>query len=191
MGDVIRSGRRFVFTKPDELKNKIQSYFDNCDPHKEKRLVESGVNAKGDTIFAEREIMTEQIPYTITGLALHLGVSRNTLLNYRDPEHYTEEIDEETRNQIMDAIEEAYQRVEEFNERQLHVKGIAPGVKFNLTNNFGWVDKQVVDNNNRDIASVLDNLENTDQSRTELAAEAQKELNKEAPHEEKGPAPTE
>jgi hypothetical protein len=137
-----KGGRPFKFTDPAALRQAIASYFDSCDPHQEERLVESGVNQHGQTIFATRMIMTRQKPYTTSGLARALGVARNTLLNYEDPEHYTDEIPEDVRQQLMSTMSDAKRRVEEFAEAQLF-EGNANGAKFNLTNNHGWVDKVV------------------------------------------------
>jgi DNA-packaging protein gp3 len=105
-------------------------------------MVEAGVNQRGETIFTTREVMTPQKPYTTSGLARALGTSRQTLLDYQNPEHYNEEIPAEVRQALADTIGDAKRRVEEFAESQLF-EGNANGAKFNLTNNHGWVDKIV------------------------------------------------
>jgi hypothetical protein len=120
----------------------IQNYFDWCDPHQEERLVESGVNQQGQTIFTKRVIMTPQKPYTTSGLARALGTSRQTLLEYQQTDHYTDEIPEDVRQELIDAIGDAKRRVEEYAESQLF-EGNANGAKFNLTNNHCWVEKTV------------------------------------------------
>jgi len=176
MSDTIKAGRPFKITDPKDLDLKIQNYFDNCDPHQSKRLVENGLNTRGETIFQEREVLTEQIPYTITGLARALGVSRSTLLRYRDPEHWSEDMEQETRQLLCDTIENAVQRVEEYNEMALHRNGVANGIKFNLTNNFNWVDKQVIDNNNRTVEETLDDLDDDKAQRENVADQAAKAL---------------
>jgi hypothetical protein len=136
-------GRATVqFTDPTELRRLIQAYFDWCDPHQEERLVESGVSQQGQTIFIKRMIMTQQRPYTTSGLARAVGVARNTLLNYENPEHYTNEVPDEVRQELMSTISDAKRRVEEYAESQLF-EGNANGAKFNLTNNHGWVEKTV------------------------------------------------
>lgn len=193
MSDKIKDGRPFKFTDPKALGLKIQNYFDACDPHIEKRLVENGLNQKGDTIFMEREIMTEQIPYTITGLALELGVARQTLLNYRDRDHWDNaDIEDDVRQELLDTIYSAIQKVEMYNERALHKNGISNGIKFNLSNNFGWVDKKVVDENVRTVAEALDDIDDSpDAQRENVADQAQKALESEESPDEPGPAPTE
>lgn len=130
-------GRPLKFETVAELEAAIDAYFDMCDPHQEERLVESGVNEKGQTIFLKRKIMTEQVPYAISDLALALDVSRQTLLNYGE------------REEFLDTVERAKQRCEGYAERQLYGP-YANGAKFNLTNNYQgkyqpWTDKQSVD----------------------------------------------
>src|SRR4051794_34581940 len=86
--------RPLIFETPADLQQAIDAYFDMCDPHKEEQLVEAGVNKRGETIWEKREVMTQQLPYTISGLANALGVTRQTLLNYADREEFFDSIDE-------------------------------------------------------------------------------------------------
>lgn len=71
-------------------------------------------------------------PPTFVGLALELGIDRQTLLNYSNSEEF------------FDTIKRHRMRVEEYLERSLY-NGAVAGVIFNLKNNFGWRDKQEVD----------------------------------------------
>lgn len=191
LSDGIKNGRPFLFTDPKELAMRVQSYFDEQAPRIVRKMVESGYNNDGHTVFLQREVMTEQQPLTATGLALHLGVSRQTLLDYKKAEHYDETISDEVRQQLMDTIEKAYQRIEEFNEQMLFKSGLANGVKFNLTNNFGWVDKSVVKNIN-EVEDDLDALDDVataaSEQRKNMAEQATKELARE--NEAQGPETT-
>jgi hypothetical protein len=122
-------GRPLLFETVKELEDSITAYFDWCDPHKERRLVDSGVNGRGETIFMERDIMTEQKPYTMSGLARHIGIDRDTLLNYGK------------KNQFFGTIQKARERCHEFAESQLYGRA-ATGAAFSLKNNWGWKDRQ-------------------------------------------------
>ncbi|MFI2837564.1 terminase small subunit [Mycolicibacterium sp. PDY-3] len=135
-------GRPLTFKSAADLQSAIDAYFDMCDPHMEERLVESGVNGSGETIFLRRKVMTDQVPYTISDLASALKVSRQTLLNYGE------------REQFFDTVELAKQRCEGYAERQLYGP-FANGAKFNLINNYNgkytpWTDKQSVDHTTKD-----------------------------------------
>lgn len=101
------SGRPLKFKSVEELQEKIDDYF--CSFNKD------GLNYGS--------------PVTITGLALALGTSRETLCNY------------EAREEFFDAIKEAKTKVEHFAELQLFKGSNAAGPIFALKNH-GWKDKQ-------------------------------------------------
>lgn len=103
------------FKDEKELEKAINNYFQKCD-EKEK-------------------------PYTMTGLALSLGIDRRTLINYAN------------RDLFFSLIKNAKAKVEEQLEESLYRLGNNSGVIFNLKNNYGWVDKQeIVDN--RELSKV-------------------------------------
>ena len=83
--------------------------------------------------FAEQD--KKGMPYTVSGLALALGMTRETLLRYEEKDIFS------------DTIKRAKQKIEEYVETRLFVSGIATGVIFNLKNNFGWKDKQEIEQN--------------------------------------------
>lgn len=83
--------------------------------------------------FAKQD--AEGLPYTVSGLALALGMTRETLLRYEENDIFS------------DTIKRAKQKIEEYVETRLFVSGIATGVIFNLKNNFGWKDKQEIEQN--------------------------------------------
>jgi hypothetical protein len=67
--------------------------------------------------------MTPQKACTTSGLGRALGVARNTLMNYENPKHYTNEVPEDVRPELMSTISDAKRRVEEFTESQLFEQG--------------------------------------------------------------------
>jgi hypothetical protein len=91
------------YRSKEELQQKIDTYFIECN-QKEK-------------------------PYTITGLALALDMSRQGLINYSN------------RDEFFDTIKKAKQMVENFNEEMLLSGKNVTGVIFNLKNNWNWQDK--------------------------------------------------
>jgi hypothetical protein len=137
-------GRPLKFESTQELQDKIDAYFAECDPHMveteewedlrdgDGKLVkdENGYNKLG---LITRKRLTKQIPYTITGLALALNTTRETLLDYEDKEEFT------------DTIKAAKLRCENYNEQMLY--GPSPtGTIFNLKNNYGWKDRTEQEN---------------------------------------------
>jgi hypothetical protein len=144
-------GRPLKFKSVKELQQKIDAYFAMCDPHVEqvKEWVEardkSGKLLKDDNglnylIEIEHMVMTKQIPYGITGLALALDTSRETLLDYEKGKYDSGEDIEGYKAEFSDTIKAAKVKIENYNELMLYSPS-PTGTIFNLKNNFGWKDK--------------------------------------------------
>ena len=99
-------GRPLKYTLKD-MQTKIDKFFMDCDAN--------------------------DIPYTITGLALALDTDRQTLLNYQQ------------KDEFVDTIKKAKLKVENQYEQRL-IKNGRSGDIFALKN-FGWQDKQEIDQN--------------------------------------------
>lgn len=109
---------------------------------------------KIDSYFKECKL--KEIPLSITGLALALDTNRQTLINYQNKDGYENIID---RAKLM--IENAY-------EIRLINNGRSGDI-FALKN-FGWTDKQEIDNNIKvgknsidELISSIDNIKNENQ----------------------------
>lgn len=98
-------GKPLKFKSVEELQEKIDAYFAGCDEENE--------------------------PITITGLALALDTSRETLCNYEEKEDY------------FDTIKKAKLKVENAYEKRLVRRGNGGDV-FALKN-FGWKDTKELD----------------------------------------------
>lgn len=136
-----RMGRPLTFETPKELQRKVDAYFRLCDPHvitvkKLEYPTRIGDNGKETTdynaepVLVKRKAMSEQVPYTITGLALHLKTSRQTLLDYQG------------RKDFSDIIKEAKLRCENYAEQLLYSGKNVTGSIFNLKNNYNWSDSK-------------------------------------------------
>lgn len=135
-------GRPLKYETAVQLDMAIQLYFDRCDPHIESHMVATGINTNGKTMFDTREILTDQKPYTMAGLARAIGLDRKTLLNY------------EKRDEFFPSLQAAKDRCEEYAESQLF-SPYSNGAKFNLINNYrgkhqDWADKHEVDHTTKD-----------------------------------------
>lgn len=125
-------GRPLKFESVGDLQIAINAYFDACDPHIVQRVIDGGVNQHGETIWLKRAVMTEQEPYTVSGLARALGISRQALLDYGE------------REEFIDTVAAAKERCHEYAEKQLFGKAQS-GAAFSLKNNWGWKDRQEID----------------------------------------------
>lgn len=148
-------GRPLKFKTEKELQAKIDAYFKDCDPHIETRDVPRGVvvEKKGrgksfvEVVRAPKRgelpteyrnfpvpYLTEQKPYTITGLAEFLETTRELLVDYSN------------RAEFSDTIKKAKLKIHRFWEEALYEEKKAAGVIFNLKNNWRWKDRsEVVD----------------------------------------------
>jgi hypothetical protein len=134
-------GRPLKFKSVKELQEKIEAYFAECDPHPEQYQVyehrkdEDGKSMKEeDMLLVTHWRTTPQKPYTITGLAVALDTSRQTLLNY------------EERDEFFDTIKRAKDKCESWvEENMLAGKSNPTGSIFSLKNNYGWKDRSEQD----------------------------------------------
>lgn len=174
-------GRPYKFLDPKKLAADIKSYFDDCDPHKENRLVENGVNQRGETTWIQRDIMTPQKPYSISSLAVYLGTSRKLLLDYQNPDHYPQDMDPAVRDELINTIDLAKARCEAYAEEYLLSGKPSKGAEFVLQNGYGWTNKLQTDNKNHNVNETLDELDAIDrvaEGSDEMGEAAQQEIAK-------------
>lgn len=116
------------FETPEKMQEAIEAYFAKCDAGRERKVVSQG-----------RVVVVQgsPIPYTVSGLALALGVDLDTLRNYETKKGY-EEFHEIVRNAKIAVLQCLEERglVGEYN---------AALVKFQLSCNFGY--KEAKDDN--------------------------------------------
>ena len=70
---------------------------------------------------------------TVTGLALHMGLYRQSLINYGE------------RDEFVDTVKAAKARIQSHIEQLLLYEGNAAGKIFNMKNNFGWKDQHDIE----------------------------------------------
>ena len=123
---VNKVGHPLKYKTPEDLAAAIKEYF----TYQDNRLVQ-GYDQKTNQQFA----YISPAPYTMSGLALTIGLSRKQLIEYA------------ARNKYSNIIKDARKAVEQDNERRLLEGKNQVGAIFALKNNFGWVDKTEVDTN--------------------------------------------
>jgi hypothetical protein len=97
------AGRPPKFKTAEEMQEVVDAYFNDCDTNEE--------------------------PYTITGLALALDMTRESLVNY------------ENRDEFFSTVKRAKLKCQNYAEKFLYSGKNATGAIFNLKNNYGWKDK--------------------------------------------------
>ena len=130
----------------EDLQEAIQHYFDSCfvPRTREQKVIETDDEGKEFTEYITVPVLNKneeptfyQVrPFTVTGLALALDMTRQGLLDYeKKPSH----------SEFADTIKKAKLVIEGYNEERLHGNTQVTGVIFNLKNNYSWVDKTETD----------------------------------------------
>jgi len=116
-----KGGRPLKYEKVEDVEKAIKDYFKECDK--------------------------KQKPYTVSGLAYALNMSRQSLLNYENKEKF------------FDTIKKAKDKIEvQLEENALLGKYNTTFTIFNLKNNYSWQDKQEIDSNHTDRIKIINDL---------------------------------
>lgn len=132
-------GRPPKFKSTEELQEKIEQYFRDCDgtPY----IMPDGSPLKDKT---GEVILVGRHPPTVTGLALALGFkSRQSLLDYGG------------RDRFSDTVTCAKLRIEAYAEERLYDKDGQRGAEFNLKYNFRWAQEEKRDDAGKEQGVVL------------------------------------
>lgn len=118
-------------TTARELERKIKAYFKKCE--------KETVDKNGEVILDSngRALKSVAVPYTLTGLALALGLdSREALFEFSDPE-------------MARLVKMAVMKIEDYAEQKLFSKEAFSGVKLFLSVNFErWQSRDdIIDDN--------------------------------------------
>jgi len=149
-----RPGRPLLFSSVEELETKIEAYFKSCWDYKRDMFggrledkVHTGEVKNGKKQWEHIGYIMEQVrPYTVSGLAVYLKTSRETLMNYEKKEAY------------FDTIKCAKDRIYAYVEERLFTSR-PTGPIFSLKNNYGWKDKHVREDNinvDNNIGKIID-----------------------------------
>lgn len=128
-------GRPPKFEDPEKLCRAIEDYFNECDSTGE--------------------------PYTVSGLALTIGIGTTQLRDYKncvDDINILKQLSYEEKRQLSDIVKRAYQICENYVESKMvdpKCNKSPIGYIFALKNYGHWVDKTEVEKTNKDITVTL------------------------------------
>lgn len=169
-------GKPLKFESVEEVENLILEYFESCmerwedyDTYEPVRTKSGGHKIKDGAYqykpVKKKRLVKAKVP-TVSGLAVALDTTRQTLLDYQERDEYA------------DTIKRAKQTIQAMVEALLTNGGAHPsGVIFSLKNNWGWVDKQELDVTDK-AAAAKKALDGVDQDHdSDFSAQAAKVLN--------------
>lgn len=128
-------GRKFL--SPEHLQSMVNEYFESC--------MGPTFNKDGDLVRDHQgNLLKVQVkPYTLSGLALHLGLSTETLRKYKNGKLDTilDEMKAETEDWLTfsKVILKAKQVIESYAEGRLYDRDGSNGARFVLDCCYGWV----------------------------------------------------
>lgn len=121
-------GPRRQFGTPQQLRSHVEDYFSSRVGVK---LSRAGVPIIDP--MTGRPVLTVVRPYTLSGLARHLGVTTAALKQYR-----FNSIRRGIPDEFLPILDDARQRIEEFMEEKLYDGEGSRGAQFGLGAAFGW-----------------------------------------------------
>lgn len=148
-------GRPPKFKTVDELQKKIDEYFESCFEEWWEEIEVDGGTRWVPRLDRNGEIKKYQKePFTITGLALSLDTTRETLSDY------------ESKPEFSDTIKRAKTRIENYTEKQLFDKQARNmvGIIFNLKNNYGWKETQGIEHSGEAGVRIINDIPRPRQS---------------------------
>ena len=134
-----KGGKRRFFS-PEHLQCMVNEYFESCNGPL--------IDRQGNLVYDQMGnlVKTQVKPFTLSGLALYLGLSTETLRKYRLGRLDTllDEMKAETDDTLTFSrvISNAKQRIEAYAEGRLYDKDGSNGARFVLDCCYNWVDHQ-------------------------------------------------
>lgn len=126
------SGQKSAFNSPIKLQEAVDEYFDSCFGF----MYDKNGNIKYDR--NGEPIRYQNKPFTVSGLALAIGVSTKTLNRYCTGNFDIEFDDDPMTKTYKQILVEAKQKIESFAESRLYDKEGQLGARFVLDSSFGW-----------------------------------------------------
>ena len=130
-------GQKRRFVSPEHLQCMVNEYFESCNGPLLDRYGNLVYNKEGQLVKTQVE------PWTVSGLALYLGISTNTLKQYKlgriDSLLDEMRVDTDDYMTFSSVVLKAKQKIESYAERRLYDRDGQMGARFVLDNAFQWV----------------------------------------------------
>lgn len=130
-------GQKRRFVSPEHLQCMVNEYFESCNGPLLDRYGNLVYNKEGQLVKTQVE------PWTVSGLALYLGISTNTLKQYKlgRIDSLLDEMRADTDDYMTfsSVVLKAKQKIESYAERRLYDRDGQMGARFVLDNAFQWV----------------------------------------------------
>ena len=130
-------GQKRRFVSPEHLQCMVNEYFESCNGPLLDRY--------GNLVYTkEGQLVKTQVePWTVSGLALYLGVATTTLKKYREGriDSLLDEMRADTDDYMTfsSVVLKAKQKIESYAEKRLYDRDGSQGARFVLDNAFNWV----------------------------------------------------
>lgn len=133
-------GQSRRFMSPQHLQSMIDEYFESCNGPLLDRYGNLVYDKDGHLVKTQVE------PWTVSGLALYLGVDTTTLKQYRlgrvDDLLDKMQVDTDDIMTFSSVVLKARQKIESYAEKRLYDRDGQMGARFVLDNAFGWVSRK-------------------------------------------------
>lgn len=134
------TGGRPKFLTPEQLQGLVDEYFESCNGPVLDKYGQLQYDKNGNILKAQTK------PFTVSGLALYLGIHTESLKKYKNGSIDTilQEMKAETDDALTfaEVIFRARQRIEAYAEHRLYDRDGSQGAKFVLDNAYGWVSRR-------------------------------------------------
>lgn len=133
-------GQARRFMSPQHLQSMVNEYFESCNGPLLDRYGNLVYDKDGNLVKTQVE------PWTVSGLALYLGISTNTLKQYKlgRIDNLLDEmrVDTDDYMTFSSVVLKARQKIEAYAERRLYDRDGSQGARFVLDNAFQWVSRK-------------------------------------------------
>ena len=133
-------GQKRRFVSPEHLQCMVNEYFESCNGPLLDRYGNLVYDKNGNLVKTQVE------PWTVSGLALYLGVATTTLKKYREGRVDTlldeMRVDTDDYMTFSSVVLKAKQKIESYAEKRLYDRDGQMGARFVLDNAFQWVSRK-------------------------------------------------